>query len=94
MFILDKALKEKIDKYGSLSKVIKSKKLCNMRNFKLFECKLHDDMGYIFHNSVLSRMLLGTYQVLNKYMLIKLTKEHEWRSGKYNLAYKNHLQRF
>ena len=54
MFILDKALKEKIDKYGSLSKVIKSKKLCNMRNFKLFECKLHDDMGYIFHDSLLS----------------------------------------
>ena len=54
MFILDKALKEKINKYGSLSKVIKSKKLCNMRNFKLFECKLHDDMGYIFRESLLS----------------------------------------
>lgn len=35
-----------------------------------------------------SRMLLGTHQVLNKYMLIKLTKEHERRYGKYNLTYK------
>lgn len=25
-----------------------------MRNFKLCECKLHDDMGYIFRDSLLS----------------------------------------
>lgn len=35
-----------------------------------------------------STVLLGTHQVLNKYMLIKLIKEHEWRYGKYNLTYK------
>ena len=35
-----------------------------------------------------SRMLLGTHQVLNKYMLIKLTTDHERRYGKYNLTYK------